>query len=287
MLGGRPATRFVRVNGIRLAYAEWPGRAAEPPLICLPHLTGHKGSFGPLAERFAPDYRVFALDLRGRGESDCPDDGYGFAYHARDILAFADSLGLSEFTLVGHSFGATAGVYLASVHPRRIHALVLMDGGADPRPETLRAMVATIHQLGQCYPTLQAYLAGMRANPFYQPWSASLEQYFSDDVRRLSDGTVCALASPAAVERDLDLHFHYSMCLHFPALRCPVLFLRPELGLLGDRGHVFSESEARAITSNIPNCRRVDVPGVNHYTMLLHDNPPVAPAIREFLNEHT
>jgi hypothetical protein len=65
-----------------------------------------------------------------------------------------------------------------------------------------------------------------------------------------------------------------------------VLFLRPELGLRGDRGHVFSEPEVRAITNNIPRCTRVDVPGVNHYTMLLHDDPPVVPAIREFLDQH-
>ena len=281
-----PATRFLNVNGIRLAYTEWPGRAGAPPLICLPHLTGHKGSFASLAARLAPDYRVFALDLRGRGESDRPEDGYGFAYHARDILAFADGLGLLGFTLVGHSFGATAGVYLASIQPRRVHAIVLMDGGADPSLETLRAMYATIHQLSQHYANPQAYLAAMRAIPFYQPWSRTLEQYFGDDVRRLSDGTVCALASAAAVERDLDLHFDYCMCLHFPALRCPVLFLRPELGLRGDRGHVFSEPEVRAIINNIPRCTRVDVPGVNHYTMLLHDDPPVVPAIREFLDQH-
>jgi hypothetical protein len=75
------------------------------------------------------------------------------------------------------------------------------------------------------------------------------------------------------------------MCLHFPNLRCPVLFLRPQQGLRGDRGHVFSEAEAAAITRHIPNCRRVDLPGVNHYTLLLHDQSPAVPEIRAFLNE--
>ena len=279
------ATRFVKVNGLRLAYAERPGRPGARPLLCLPHLTGHKGSFAPLAARLSPDDHVYALDLRGRGQSDQPADGYGFAYHAADILAFADALSLDSFALLGHSFGATAAVYLASIRPKRVSALVLMDGGADPRVETLRAMYPAIQRLEQRYPSLDACLAAMRALPFYRPWSAALEQYFLEDVETLPDGTLRSRSSSAAIRRDLDQHFLYSMCLHFPALRCPVLFLRPGLGLAGERGHVFSEAEAGAITTSIPGCARVDLPGVNHYTMLIHDDPPVAEPIREFLKQ--
>jgi pimeloyl-ACP methyl ester carboxylesterase len=278
-----PLTQFAHVNGIRLAYAEWPGRPGAEPIICLPHLTGHKGSFGPLAERLAPEWHIYALDLRGRGESDRPDEGYGFAYHARDILAFADATHLPQFVLLGHSFGATTAVYLGSIQPRRVRAMVLLDGGADPKADTLRAMYPTIQRLEQGYPSLDAYLASARAISFFQPWGIALEQYFRDDVQVLADGTVRARSSPAAIRRDLDLHFLYSMCLHFPALRCPVLFLRPGQGLAGERGHVFSEAEAQGITANIPNCTRVDVPGVNHYTMLMNDEPPVSEPIRALL----
>jgi len=278
-----PPTQFVSANGIRLAYLEWPGQSSAPPILCLPHLTGHKGSFGPLAQRLAPDWRVLALDLRGRGESDRPAEGYGFAYHARDILAFADALGLPEFVLLGHSFGATAAVYLASIQPRRVRAVALLDGGADPQAETLRAMYAAIERLERHYPSVEAYLAAMRALPFFRPWSAALEQYFREDVERLADGSVRSRGSAAAITRDLDQHFFYSMCLHYPALRCPALWLRPGDGLAGARGHVFSEAEAHAITAHIPNCTRVDVPGANHYTMLMADEPPVTGPIRDFL----
>jgi hypothetical protein len=61
--------------------------------------------------------------------------------------------------------------------------------------------------------------------------------------------------------------------------------VRPALGLLGDRGHVFSEAEAQAITRHIPHCRRVDVPGANHYTLLLHSGPPALPVVRDFLDQ--
>jgi len=278
-----PATQFARVNGLSLAYAHWPGAPGAPALLCLPHLTGHKLSFADLAATLAPAYDVYALDLRGRGESDRPAEGYGFAYHAADVLALADSLGLSEFGLIGHSFGATASVYLASIRPQRVRAVVLMDGGADPRDDNLRAMYPTIAGLDEVFASLDTYLAAMRAIPFFRDWDASLERYFGADVETLPDGRVRSRSSAPAIARDLDAHFLYSMCLHFPALRCPTLFLRPAQGLLGDRGHVFSEAEAQAITRHIPRCRRADVPGCNHYTMLLKSGPPVLPEIQSFL----
>ena len=273
----------VRVNGMTLAYTEWPGDRG--PLICLPHLTGHKGSFANVADRLAPEYHLFALDLRGRGDTDKPADGYGFAYHAHDILAFADAFNIESFALIGHSFGATVGVYLASIRPRRVRAIVLIDGGADPNEETLQAMFSAIRRLGKVYPSIDDYLAAMRALPYHSPWDAALEHYFREDVDVLPDGSVRSKSSAEAIERDLNTHVYYSMCLHFPNLRCPVLFLRPKQGLFGDRGHVFTDREADAIVAHIPNCRRVDWPGVNHYTMVLGDDPPVVAPIHAFLGE--
>ena len=278
-----PATQFVDHGGVRQAYQYWPGRPGAPALVGLPHLTGHKGSFAHLAAALSPDYAVYALDLRGRGESDRPAEGYGFAYHAGDLLACADAWGLETFGLIGHSFGATAATYLASIRPQRVAALVLLDGGADPKDDTLRAMYPTISRLDQTYPTAGAYLAAMQVGPFFQPWDAALARYFADDVTALPEGGVRPRAAAAAVARDLDAHFNYSMCLHFPAVRCPTLFVRPALGLRGDRGHVFTESEAAAITRHIPLCTRADVPGCNHYTLLLGGGPPCLPAVRAFL----
>lgn len=278
-----PVTRHIAVNGLRLACLEWPGERS--PLICLPHLTGHKGSYTNLAERLAPEYRVLALDLRGRGDSDKPEDGYGFAYHARDILAFADALGIDRFALIGHSFGATTAAYLASIRPERVSALVLLDGGADPREDMLKAMYSTIRRLDRVYPSLEAWLEAQRGLPFHQPWSTAFERYFIEEAETLPDGCVRSRSSAASIERDMDQHFMYCMCLHFPNVRCPVLFLRPANGLMGGKGHVFSEAEAANIVRHIPHCWRVDVPGVHHYTILLHDDPPVVQPIREFLDE--
>jgi pimeloyl-ACP methyl ester carboxylesterase len=277
-----PKTRLATVNGISLAYHDWPGERG--PLICLPSIAGHKGSFTTLARRLSPQYWVVALDMRGRCDSSKPKDGYGFAYHARDVLGLADALGFEQFSLIGHSFGATASVYIASIRPDRVRTVILMDGGADPKTETLQMMYQTIIRLSKVYSSMDEYMNAQRSTSYHKPWTSALERYLQDDVETLADGTVRSKSSAGALERDLDIHFLYSMCLHFPNLRCPVLFLRPQQGLLGNSGHVYTEAEAINIVRNIPNCRRANVQGGNHYTMLIQDDPPVFPFIEEFLD---
>ncbi len=274
-------TNSISVNGITLAFREWPGE--KGPLICLPSLTGHKGTFDQIAKRLCPAFRLFALDLRGRGDSDKPADGYGFAYHASDIIAFADSFGFENFSIIGHSFGATAGVYLASIRPMRVRSLVMIDGGADPKQEVLEAMYPVIRHLKDTYPDTETYLKAMRKISYLNPWSDFLEHYLLEDVEKLENGDLRSKTSAEAVKRDLDTHFFYSMCVHFPSLQSPTMFIRPQNGLMGDKAHILDEREAAAFVAWIPNCWRVDLPGVNHYTMVLHDEPVVAPPIKAFL----
>jgi pimeloyl-ACP methyl ester carboxylesterase len=281
-----PQPKTIQLSDLTLSYTEWPGE--KGPVICLPSFAGHKGSFARIAVDLAPTYQIYALDLRGRGDSDKPADGYGFAYHARDLLQFVDALGIDTFAIIGHSFGATVGTYLASIRPLRVQAIVLIEGGADPTERVLEAIRPTLRHLDQQYPSMAAYLEAMRALPFYNnPWSVSLEAYLRQDVNTLPDGSVRPKASADALQRDLDLHFHYSMCLHFPFVQCPALFIRAGEGLAGgERGHIFTEAETEAIVDWLPQARRVDLPpGANHYTMVLHDDPPVLPSIQKFLAE--
>lgn len=278
-------TARLQLEQVALSYTEWPGE--KGPIICLPSFTGHKGAFDKIAAALAPDYHLFALDLRGRGDSDKPAEGYGLAYHSRDILQFADKLGFERFSLIGHSFGATVGTYLASIRPLRVQTIVMMEGGADPTERVLEAIRPTLRHLDKYYPSMEAYLAAMGELPFYAGhWSETLVDYLRRDVERLSEGVVHPKAFAAGLRRDLDINAHYSMCLHFPFLQCPALFIRAGEGLLGgDTAPIFTEPETEAIVEWIPRGRRADVAGVNHYTMVLHDDPPVIPPIRAFLDE--
>ncbi len=284
-MNSTPQTRRITVNGISLAYYDWPGERG--PLICIPCITGHKGTFMALAERLAPQYRVLSLDLRGRCDSDKPADGYGFAYHARDIAAFADALELETFVLIGHSFGATTSVYTTSLLPARVKALVLLDGGADPKAQTLHSMYPTIKRLNKVYVSMDEYLATQRSVVYHKPWTSALERYLREDMETLSDGSVRSKSSAPTIEIDLDIHFWDNVWFHLPHLQCPVLYLRPTEGLLGTTGNVHTDEEASKLASLISNCRCEKVSGGNHYTFLIQDSPPVLPFIEKFLEDVT
>lgn len=278
-----PEIRRTVVNGISLAYYDWPGERG--PLLCIPHITGHKGTFAALAASLSSKYRILSLDLRGRCDSDKPAEGYGFAYHARDIIAFADALSIKEFSLVGHSFGATTSVYTASLQPGRVKSLILMDGGADPKAETLRSMYPTIQRLNKVWGSMDEYIEKQRSVPYHKPWTMALENCLREEMEVLDDGSVRAKSSAAAIERDLDIHFWENVWFHLSSIQCPALFLRPSQGLAGESGHVYSVVEAMNLVKQIRNCRYEKVEGGNHYTFLLQDNPPVVPYIEKFLKD--
>ncbi|MEN9937432.1 MAG: hypothetical protein RLZZ387_4011 [Chloroflexota bacterium] len=70
-----------------------------------------------------------APDMPGHGRS--PLAGAArMADLARRITTLADSLGLAEFDLVGHSMGGNVALELALTHPGRVRRLVLVDPAA-------------------------------------------------------------------------------------------------------------------------------------------------------------
>ena len=99
-----PAQGRVSGDGIELAFGYWPGRGA--PLVALHGLTASYVSFTGIAECLAGRRPLFALDLRGRGDSDKPAGPYGMAQHASDVAAAMRAMGLGASVIVGHSMGA-------------------------------------------------------------------------------------------------------------------------------------------------------------------------------------
>jgi 3-oxoadipate enol-lactonase len=89
-------------------------------------------------------YRRIAPDLRGMGESDAPDLGYGMSIYAADLAALLDALGVDEVILCGLSMGGyVAFEFLRKWRPR-VRGLILMDTRAEAdSPDALRARDAT------------------------------------------------------------------------------------------------------------------------------------------------
>ncbi|MST32112.1 alpha/beta fold hydrolase [Acidimicrobiaceae bacterium USS-CC1] len=107
---GAPGVPMLLVHGLASNARLWDGVAAE------------------LADRGHP---VAAVDQRGHGHSDKPDDGYDFGTLTADLLAVIDGLGWRGRPVLaaGQSWGGNVVVELGARHPGAVHALALVDGG--------------------------------------------------------------------------------------------------------------------------------------------------------------
>ena len=76
-------------------------------------------------------YRRIAPDLRGMGQSDAPDLGYGMGIYADDLAALLDALGVDEVVLCGLSMGGYVVFEFLRRWRHRVRALILMDTRAE------------------------------------------------------------------------------------------------------------------------------------------------------------
>ncbi len=116
--------RVVR-DGVGIGYEVYG--TGEPTLLfatSLPLVTTRqwKAQLPYLARHF----RVVAVDGRGNGRSDRPDDpdAYGIAHDIADLVAVLDATGTPRAVAVGLSGGARRVLELAAAHPDRVSGVV-------------------------------------------------------------------------------------------------------------------------------------------------------------------
>jgi pimeloyl-ACP methyl ester carboxylesterase len=259
----------VSLPGVTLHYATWGAPNPERATLLVHGLTASHKEWTLLGPALAAEGRyVVAPDLRGRGLSAKPAQGYGVASHAADLVGLCDALGLGAVDVVGHSLGAVIGMYLAAVYPQRVRRLVLLDAGGKIPEDTAQAIAASVSRLGTVYPSLDAYLGLMRQLPMIG-WNDMWEEYFRYDADVRPDGTVSSCVPKAAIEEEsLALGLTRSEAL--PNLvRAPTLIIRATVGLLGpDRGLILPREEAERLQGIIPDSRLLEIEGVNHYSIV-------------------
>jgi non-heme chloroperoxidase len=128
-------TRFHEIQletGVRMHYAE-QGPATRTPMILLHGYSDSWFSYSLVLSALSRDTRVYALDLRGHGNSDRPTSGYRMRDMAADVIAFMDAKQIVRATIVGHSMGGFVAQQVALAAPKRVAQLVLMATAARPR----------------------------------------------------------------------------------------------------------------------------------------------------------
>lgn len=114
-------------QGITIYARDWGGDG--PPILLLHGLSSNSRIWDWTAPLLTDRFHVIALDQRGHGLADVPDDGYGFQETSGDVAEFIEQAGLDRPVVVGHSWGGSVAVDLAARYPDLVRGIVLVDGG--------------------------------------------------------------------------------------------------------------------------------------------------------------
>jgi pimeloyl-ACP methyl ester carboxylesterase len=117
-------SRYVATDELRL-HAVIGGEG--PPLLLVHGWPENWYAWRLVMPTLARSFEVIAVDQRGIGLSDKPQDGYDTGHLADDLVALMDALGHERFAVVGHDTGFAIGYALAADHPERVDRVALVD----------------------------------------------------------------------------------------------------------------------------------------------------------------
>jgi pimeloyl-ACP methyl ester carboxylesterase len=103
-----------------------------PPLLLVHGWPENWYAWRMLMPELAKDFEVIAVDQRGIGLSDKPEDGYDAGTLAGDLVGLMDALGHDRFAVVGHDTGYFISYALAADHPDRVDRVALAEVPGPP-----------------------------------------------------------------------------------------------------------------------------------------------------------
>jgi len=216
-------------------------------------------------------HQRIAPDLRGMGQSDAPDLGYGMSIYADDLAALLDTLGVAQVVLCGVSMGGYIIFDFLRRWRQRVRALVLLDTQAEAdgievrRARDAAAAIAREHGAEAIADTMLPKLLAA-ATSEHAPEVV-------DRVRRMIAATpVPGIVGALASMRDR----HDSTGL------LPTLEGLPTLVIVGAEDALTPPEVARRMAGAIPGARLAVIPGAGHLPMVERPGETTA-AILEFL----
>jgi pimeloyl-ACP methyl ester carboxylesterase len=181
-----PISHFFYSDRLKLQFWDY-GKDGKPSLVLVHGGLDHARSWDWVARSLCEHYHVYAVDLRGHGNSAwAPGAMYSLPEHVLDLSALLDIIDDFPIRLVGHSLGGVIVLHYSGIYPQRVNRSVSVEGIGfpvghrvhGPLSQRLRTWIENVRDLEKRkqhpYPDLEAAIARMKqANP-----------HLSDDVAR-------------------------------------------------------------------------------------------------------
>ena len=268
----------LRANGIEQAYRRWAGplNSRHLPVVILHGVLQAGEGMYYLADQLAGWSDVIVPDLRGRGETERPADGYDPATMAADVAALLDELGVGPVVLIGRKHGGVVAYHLAEKRPDLVAGLVLGDTSpeiSDERAQRVRERMATLPR---------SFASREEAERVYeQVLRLPLDRARNDipvDLQTLDDGTLCWRHNLDLVARIEDACMPRSDWDVLSRLECPILVLR------GYRGEITPEIAGK-LAETPPGARVQVIHGSRHDVFIGPGSEQTLAAIALFLRQ--
>jgi pimeloyl-ACP methyl ester carboxylesterase len=269
-------------DGLTLHVVDYGGDG--PPLL-LVHGTGLVAQvWGVMVPNLTPRFRVFALDRKGHGDSDKPEDGYQLEQSAPEYAAVVEQIGGDGWTAIGHSSGGTSLGLTAVRRPDLFRRVAMVDPIIFPSriraPDALagaQSMAQRTRQRRAHWPSGQAMFDDLATKRAFRTWQPeALWDYVQYGAEIGEDGSIRLKCPPDIESRmyghasDLDLFDEFAQ------IPVPTLIIRG-----GQTDRLPRENVERTVASNA-KLRLVEMPDLSHFASM-EDPAEVARLCKDFL----
>lgn len=225
------------------------------PVILLHGWLGSWGYWLRTMETLKNEYRCYALDFWGFGDSGKRRSSYNVDDFVGLVDQFMDRLGIETAPVVGHSMGGTVAICLALAKPKRVQRVIVV--GSPVVGDSLNILLRLagrpwIASIVWHMPT--ALQLGIRA---FSPYVVkNWHEWYQMITRDLSRTTLEAFFSSINSLHKTDLS------AQLPAMTTPIM------GIYGVSDNVVAPSQANLIAKKAPIARVKMMNGSGHFPML-------------------
>lgn len=234
--------------------------------------------FRPYLDPLGDDFRIVYVDERGQGRSDRVDpQTLTLEVFARDVDLIAEALGLEQFALLGHSFGAIIATYHATEIGTA--AAYVVSGGGDTSEALMADVERSFDAMGDLREAIAASWEAEKTveteEQFRELWRTQMPFHFhGEPPAGYGDDT---LGTP-----DVLRHFAnvgYGDFDYRPKLAD---VHKPTLLIVGEHDRTTTPRAARVLHEGIGNSELVVVPDAGHMSFVEQPGAYLE-AVRRFL----
>jgi pimeloyl-ACP methyl ester carboxylesterase len=225
------------------------------PVILLHGWLGSWGLWQPTMEALGRQYRCYAMDFWGFGESGKKRDSYRVGDFMELVKQFMDALGIEAAPLIGHSMGGTTALGTAVRYPERVRRVCVIGSPMVGSSLSVFLKLAGVPWIGSVVRQLPSLL-GLGLRVFAPLITRNPRTWYPMIARDISKTTVASFFSSIGSLAHTDLR------TQLPDVKVPTT------GIYGLRDVIVHPRQYTVLQSRVPQAHVELMPRSGHFPML-------------------